>query len=52
MKDFWPHVILYDPVLTSEEEVWRMIRADQKRHGHEGPVVMIIDPPFSRDDPS
>ena len=46
MKDFSPHAILRSD-LTSDEEVEWLIEAALIRRGGEGPVILIIDPPFS-----
>ena len=54
MKDFSPHAILRSD-LTSDEEVERLIEDALIRRGGEGPVILIIDPPFRptrKDEPS
>ncbi len=46
MKDFSPHVVMYDHWLTTEETVEELIRLSQKASGTDEPVVLIIDPPM------
>ncbi len=43
MTDFSPHAILRHP-LTSDEDVWNLIRFSLASSENAGPVVLLIEP--------